>query len=220
MERLILLLPMTYLEIIDEDECIDDNVDYVYDGVYANIAEWQKHAFYPTNGMVGTLVEMTPFAYILKIDEGIYVPCTRKGIKEITHDTFQQKFKHYSNPEAKQGGLELPVKLMDMREHFKVDIIENIKKLTCDYKYNIFINDLEQSCVIYATDMCLAYKVEVGLQELSEGIIKEITNQVCDVYCKLFPRDFGAENRANCLERVRGLMKSSEYARKVIDNLL
>lgn len=58
------------------------------DGVYANRTEWAKYNFYPKNGMVGEVVKRTPSAYILKIKEGIYVPMTPNGIKEISYDEY------------------------------------------------------------------------------------------------------------------------------------
>lgn len=48
--------------------------------------------------------------------------------------------------------------LPDMRQYFKPDIISNIVKLTCDYKRNIFLPDLEKSALMYALDMCIDIK--------------------------------------------------------------
>ena len=76
-----------YVKIIDRGECFSTTMEFV-NGVYANRTEWAKHNFYPQNGMVGEIVKRTPSAYIVRIKEGIYVPMTKKGIKEITYEEF------------------------------------------------------------------------------------------------------------------------------------
>ena len=42
-----------------------------------------------------------------------------------------------------------------LKEHFKQDIIKNIKKKTVDFKRNIYIWDLIDEAVYYAADICL-----------------------------------------------------------------
>ena len=66
-----------YVKIIDKGECFSTTMEFI-DGVYANKMEWEKHNFYPQNGMVGELIKRTPSAYIIKIMDGIYVPMTKK----------------------------------------------------------------------------------------------------------------------------------------------
>lgn len=56
--------------------------------------EWDKHNFYPKNGMVGELVKRTPSAYIVKIMDGIYVPMTRNGIEEISSKDYEAGVKN------------------------------------------------------------------------------------------------------------------------------
>lgn len=53
--------------------------------------------------------------------------------------------------------------LSDMREAFKQDIVRNIEKLSCDFKHDIFLSDLEKSATMYAVDMCLEYRRNLGL---------------------------------------------------------
>ena len=81
-----------YVQIVDRGECFSTTMEFI-DGVYANKTEWAKHNFYPQNGMVGKVVKITPRAYIIKISDGIYVPMTKKGIKEITEKEFLAKAK-------------------------------------------------------------------------------------------------------------------------------
>ena len=77
-----------YVKIIDKGECFSTTMEFI-DGVYANKSEWEKHNFYPQNGMVGELVKRTPSAYIVKIMDGVYVPMTRRGIREISYEEYK-----------------------------------------------------------------------------------------------------------------------------------
>ncbi len=76
-----------FVEIIDRGECFSTTMELI-NGVYANRSEWAKYNFYPQNGMVGEVIKVTSRAYILKIKEGIYVPMTQRGIKEITKEEY------------------------------------------------------------------------------------------------------------------------------------
>ena len=76
-----------FVKIIDSGECFSTTMEFI-DGVYANRTEWEKYNFYPQNGMVGEVVKITPRAYIVKIKDGIYVPITKRGIKEITREDY------------------------------------------------------------------------------------------------------------------------------------
>lgn len=106
--------------------------------------------------------------------------------------------------------------LPDMRSSFEQDIIINIKKLTCDFSRNIWIDDLEESCVIYSVDMCLEFKDKShGL--LLDGVIDEIVEQVTDVYKKLFSSDFTSENARRCGVRTHTTLSCVD-ARVKVDN--
>lgn len=132
-----------YVKIIDKGECFSTTMEYI-DGVYANKVEWAKHNFYPKNGMVGEVVKRTPSAYIVKIMDGIYVPMTRNGIAEISYNEYQAGLANNvcEGMDDRQRRINEGVddfnsmtgydwqRLPDMREAFKQDIIENIKKLT------------------------------------------------------------------------------------------
>lgn len=158
-----------YVKIIDRGECFSTTPEFI-DGVYANKTEWEKHNFYPQNGMVGEIVKRTPSAYIVKIMNGIYVPMTRQGIEEIEYDDFVagQCNNVCTGMDEKQKRINSQVDtinsisgynwqhLPDLREYFRSDIISNIEKLTCDYKRNIFLPDLEKSALMYSLDMCIA----------------------------------------------------------------
>ncbi len=220
-----------YVKIIDKGECFSTTNEYI-DGVYANKSEWEKHNFYPRNGMVGEIVKRTPSAFIVKIKDGIFVPLTRKGIKEISQEEFlanqsantcdgmdkQQRrlYKRYEN--FISDGLETDMNMLpDMREAFRQDIIHNMSILTCDFHLDVFLPDLEESAVIYAADMCLEYISKAG-RELSPSLIKCIGGQVMDVYMGIFSSDFDTSSKDKCICDLMGLMERPEYARNRVDN--
>ena len=51
-----------YVKIVDRGECFSTTLEFI-DGVYANKTEWEKHNFYPQNGMVGEIVKRTPSGF-------------------------------------------------------------------------------------------------------------------------------------------------------------
>lgn len=215
-----------YVKIVDRGECFSTTMEFI-NGVYANKSEWAKHNFYPQNGMVGEVVKMTPRAYIVKIMDGIYVPMTKNGIREITQEEYlankrdnvcsgmdehQKKINDGINSIIGNSWRHLP----NMREHFKQDIIENMKKLTCNFERNIYLPDLERSCVIYATDMILEYKKQWG-SIIPPYVIDEVSEQVIDVYQQFFSSQFLGESISRCKEQIQGLTQNPN-AREQIDN--
>lgn len=207
-----------YVKIIDRGECFSTTPEFI-DGVYANRTEWEKHNFYPQNGMVGEVIKRTPSAYIVKIMDGIYVPMTRRGIEEIEYDEFiaRQNCNVCSGMDERQRRINGQVDginaqtgynwehLPDMRQYFKNDIIANIEKLTCDYKRNIFLPNLEKSALMYALDMCIEYQNKSG-REIHPMAIDDIVNQVCDVYQDLFKHQFPQSSRLSCLADAKRMM--------------
>ena len=215
-----------FVKIINRGECFSTTMEYI-DGVYANKSEWEKHNFYPQNGMVGEIVKVTPRAYIVKIMDGIYVPMTQRGICEISKEEYLAN-KHQNvctGMDERQrkinGGTDAIVEerwkhLPNMRESFKQDIIANITKLTCDFSKNIFLPDLERSCVIYAADMILEYEKQWG-STLPPYVTTEISKQVTDVYCEFFAGQFLNISVQRCTEQIKDLVQQRD-ARSVIDN--
>ena len=214
-----------YVKIIDRGECFSTTMEFI-NGVYANKTEWAKHNFYPQNGMVGEVVKRTPRAYIIKISDDIYVPMTPKGIKEITYNEYVSNRHNNvcSGMDTRQKDINKYFKgdtwkqLPDMREHFKQDIIENMKKLTCDFERNIYLPDLEQSCLIYAVDMILEYKKQWGERtELPPHVIDEISGQVTDVYQDFFYPQFSETSILRCKDQISEMVKNPN-ARTIIDD--
>lgn len=218
-----------YVRIIDQGECLSTTREYI-DGVYANKNEWAKHNFYPKNGMVGELVKKTPLAYIVKIMDGIYVPMTKKGIEEISLKDYeagvnnnrcngmnerQKRINDGWDTFGVQSGNDW-FHLPDMREAFKQDVVRNIEKLSCDYKCDIFLADLEKSAIMYAVDMCLEYRRKSGTA-LAPVVIDDIASQVCDVYMELFKGQFRQINKNNCMHTISALVNTLNV-REVVDN--
>ena len=214
-----------YVKIIDRGECFSTTMEFI-DGVYANKTEWAKHNFYPQNGMVGEVAKITPRAYIVKISDGIYVPMTKKGIKEITYSEYiankqnntcsgmderQKRINDGTDSIIGNSWQHLP----DMREHFKQDVIENMKKLTCDFEITIKLFELERSCEIYATDLILEYKKQWG-STLPPYVIDEVSNQVFDVYKGFFSTQFPSESIERCRSNIHALVNNPN-AREIID---
>ena len=215
-----------YVKIIDSGECFSTTMEFI-DGVYANKTEWARHNFYPQNGMVGEVKKITPMAYIVKIADGIYVPMSEHGIREISYDEYlagkNNNICTGMNDRQRRinEGMDMLTgftrqHLPDMRPHFQQDIITNIQKLTCDYEVNIFLPDLEKSCVIYAADMILEYKDQLG-STLPLYVISEISEQVIDVYKNLFKTDFKEASSMRCKVQIKEFVGRID-ARNQIDN--
>ena len=202
-----------YVKIIDCGEIYSTTMEYI-NGVYANRDEWVKHNFYPQNGMVGEVVKVTPRVFIVKIMEGIYVPMTKDGLKEISYDEYvasrdnntcggmderQQKI----NDEFVSIVGESWKHLRDMREDMKPDIINLMKKLTFDFEKPIFLPELERSFVMYATAFILEYKRQWGTT-LPPYVINNVLDQLIDVYRQFFHDQFTGEAIGRCRIRVHG----------------
>lgn len=218
-----------YVKIIDRGECFSTTPEFI-DGVYANRTEWEKHNFYPQNGMVGEVVKRTPSAYIVKIMDGIYVPMTRRGIEEIEYDEFVagQSRNVCSGMDERQKRINTQFDefnamtgycwqhLPDMRQNFKADIISNITKLTCDFKRNIYLHDLEKSAIMYTLDMCIEYQNKSG-RKIHPMAIEDISNQVSDVYQELFGQQFPNESRVSCLQEVKQYLNNPNV-KEIVQN--
>lgn len=215
-----------YVKIIDRGECFSTTMEFI-DGVYANKIEWAKHNFYPQNGMVGEVVKRTPRAYIIKIADGIYVPMTKNGIKEITYNEYVANKNNNvcSGMDSRQKSINEGADaymgnswqhLPDMREHFKEDVIENMKRLTCDFEHTIKLYELEHSCEIYASDLILEYKKQWG-STLPPYVIDEVSSQVFDVYRSFFSTQFLDESIERCRTNIRSLVNNPR-ASEIIDD--
>ena len=202
-----------YVKIIDRGECFSTTMEYI-NGVYANRDEWAKHNFYPQNGMVGEVVKVTPRAFIVKIMEGVYVPMTKAGLREISYEEYMssQNNNQCTGMDDRQkrinGGFDNVVgdnweHLKDMREEMKSDIIELMKKLTFDFEKPIFLPELERSFVMYATSFILEYKRQWG-STLPPYVVNEVLDQLIDVYNQFFHDQFTGEAIGRCRMRVHG----------------
>lgn len=213
-----------YVKIIDQGECFSTTMEFVDTaGVYANKSEWEKYNFYPRNGMVGEVIKQTPTAYIVKIMENIYVPMTEHGIEEISYEEYKRGLRNNTcdgmteHQRFVNDYSDNACRFPDMRMFFREDIIQNIIRLTCDYKRSIFLPDLEKSAAFYAVDICLAYRKEHN-RELDWITVRDITNQVCDVYMELFEENFFESSRERCMSQVKNIVKDPISARQEVDS--
>lgn len=215
-----------YVKIIDRGECFSTTMEFI-NGVYANRDEWAKHNFYPQNGMVGEVVKVTPRAFIVKFMEGIYVPMTKAGLREITYKEYLAGIDSNVNTGMDERQLKISDgfdsvvgdawrHLKDMREDIKQDIIELMRKLTYDFEKDIFLHDLERSFVMYTTELILEYQKQWG-STLPPYAINEILDQVADVYKQFFSSQFNVESIGRCRMRVHGHVKDPESAAEMIE---
>ena len=91
-----------------------------------------------------------------------------------------------------------------------------IEKLSCDFKHDIFLSDLEKSATMYAVDMCLEYRRKSGTT-LAPVVIADISSQVCDVYMEFFKGQFRQANKNNCMQSISEMLSHSNV-RDIVDN--
>lgn len=209
-----------YVEITDNRECLPDTKECIL-GVCANKAEWETFNFYPQSGMVGEIMKVTPKAYIIKIVDDLYVPISKKGIREISKEEYFSKkdndiYHQMIEYHQRYNDFLQSILVLNMREQFKQDIIANIKILTWDFEISIYLPDLEKSCVIYATDMLLEYKQHLG-PSLPTHVIAQVSEQVIDVYNQFFSNQFLQESASRCKENIKELLNNTE-ARNIVDD--
>lgn len=116
-----------FVKIIDCGECFSTTMEFI-DGVYANRTEWEKYNFYPQNGMVGEVMKVISRAYIVKIKDGIYVPMTKRGIKEITKEEFiaNRDKNVYTGMNERQKRINYGVNTFNDKVNKRIDNAENL----------------------------------------------------------------------------------------------
>ena len=103
------------------------------------------------------------------------------------------------------------------REYFETDIVDIFRRRTNDYTTTLYLPDLIQEAVMYSCDMCIEF------QDKSDGLltsdwIKHIVNEVCAVFFKLFPNDFGDKQTQQVNEEVVSLMRSPNLVRQKVNS--
>ena len=210
---------MEYIKITHIDAVIEDSLECVK-GIPASKETWKEHGFTPKIGYVAA-VEKTISAFpvdiiIAEIGQKVYVPIKINGVEEITYSEYMSK----KSIQGKfDNGLERLIDnrtlFADCRDLYKKDILQNIKELTCDWKRDIFMPDLEESCVMYASIIILNYKMHVG-NRFNEKDFNFICEQIIDVYSEQF-KEFFFENRQECFRRIRNL-SSRTNARQIVES--
>lgn len=101
----------TFVEIIDSGECRSTlhtlNTKWPNSTMaeLANKDEWSKHNYYPANGHVGEIVHvMNEYTYIVKVDDKIFVPISKKGVRIISENEMNAKNHqdYYKGMDARQ----------------------------------------------------------------------------------------------------------------------
>ena len=103
------------------------------------------------------------------------------------------------------------------REYFETDLVEIFRRRTNDYTTSLYLPDLIKEAVMYSCDMCIEF------QDKSDGLltsdwIKHIVNEVCAVFRKLFPHDFGDEQTQQIDKEVADLMRSPNLVRQKVNS--
>lgn len=97
------------------------------------------------------------------------------------------------------------------RDFFETDIMHNVRSRSDDFSIPVNETDLIEECVMYAVDMCIEFqKKSDGL--LSDDWIEHISNEVCSVFRKNFPTDFGITEVNDAKSRIRVLMQTPSQA--------
>ena len=214
---------MKYAKIIDKGECYS-TLNLNVSETPANRNEWAKYNFYPKNGMVGIVLEVNGYN-VLKINEGIYVPMSARGIEYINEQEYERGLPNNvcTGMDVRQTNINQQYdsfqqkNLPHLKESFKSDIRQNIERKTVDFTRNIFINDLIDEAVYYAADMCLEFYIKSG-NNLPQYWIDHITNEVCGVFFDFFPGQFVANSAQQVRNRVDSMMTNKTLARISIDD--
>lgn len=113
--------------------------------------------------------------------------------------------------------MDLVPDLPNLRQSFRTDVANNMRKLTCDWTRNVYMPELEESCVMYAIDMALEYIKKSGISPIPQKILNQICEQVTDVYFDLFSKQFHEENKDRCIMEIKQLIQKSN-TRSIVDD--
>ena len=107
--------------------------------------------------------------------------------------------------------------LPDLRQSFRTDVANNMRKLTCDWTRNVYMPELVESCVMYAIDMALEYIKKSGLSPIPQKILNQICEQITDVYLDLFSKQFDEVDKGLCIMEIKQLIQKPD-ARTIVDD--
>ena len=97
------------------------------------------------------------------------------------------------------------------RDFFETDIMHNIRSRSNNFSIPVNETDLIEECVMYAVDMCIEFqKKSDGL--LTDDWIDHISSEVCSVFRKNFPSDFGIKEINDAKFRIKVLMQTPSQA--------
>lgn len=83
-----------YVEIINEDAC-QPITSATINGIPACSDEWNKHNFYPRNGIVGAVIAEGQIhlgkVLVIEVLKNVFIPILPNGVKSITESDFLSK---------------------------------------------------------------------------------------------------------------------------------
>ena len=102
------------------------------------------------------------------------------------------------------------------RDFFETDIMHNIRSRTNDFSIPFYEADMITECVMYAVDMCIEFQRKSdGL--LSDDWIDHISSEVCSVFRKNYPADFGINETNDANIKVEILLHTPASALKQVN---
>lgn len=102
------------------------------------------------------------------------------------------------------------------RDFFETDIMHNIRSRTNDFSIPFYGTDMIKECVMYAVDMCIEFQRKSdGL--LSDDWIDHISSEVCSVFRKNYPADFGINEANDAKIKVEILLHTPTSALKQVN---
>ena len=86
-----------------------------------------------------------------------------------------------------------------------------------NFTLDIYIDDIIDEAVYYATDICLEFYARSG-NYLPQYWVDHIVNETCAAFIDLFPTKFTTDSLKSVRNRVDEMMVDKKNARRCVDN--
>lgn len=206
-----------FVEIVDKGECLsslNDNADFNWPEIrLKNLAcrtEWNKHNFYPQNGLVAEIYcPLENWGYIILINDRFYVPMTKKGVKSISESEYirrkgenkiqgmnarqrnlNNEYDNFNNSINIKGDYRdehsiNQLKSLNLKNVFKYDLVDRVDKASNGFTIPIMADQLGRIVEKYAYEMCKEFKDKSGF--ITPAIRDYICEEVFDTIENLSP---------------------------------
>lgn len=204
-----------FAEIIDRGECcstLNDNPYFKWPEIrLKNLAcrnEWNRHNFYPSNGLVGEIYcKLDNWGYILLINDKFYVPMTKRGLNIISKDDYDlrkakniikgmdQKQKNINNAydnfndsihiDSRDEFSINHLKSLNLKNVFTYDLVKEVDRASNGFTQPIMVYQLGRIVEKYAFEMCKEFKDKSGF--ITPAVRDFICGEVFDTIENLSP---------------------------------